>query len=95
MEAHKASTELGTELAETLSRSAGSHNDAKVVSDSPNQIRITNIPHSGTHMLPGGMSTLSVLGDYWGDWDIEYVNNGDTVMYGSRPDKDAVITRTE
>ena len=45
-------------------------------------------------MLPGGMSTLSVLGDHWGDWEIEYVDNGDTVMYGSMSDKDVVITRT-
>ena len=91
MEAHKASTELGNELAETLGRCSG---DAKVIDDSPGQIRITNIPHSATHMLPGGMSTLDVLGDYWDDWEIDYVDNGDTVMYGSKPDKDVIITRT-
>ena len=84
-------TQLGDELADTLSRCS---TDATIVEDTPNQIRLTNIPHSGTHMLPGGMSTLGVLGDYWGDWDIEYVDNGDTVMYGSKADKDVVITRT-
>lgn len=90
MEAQKATTELGTELQNTLDRCSG---DARIVSDSPTQIRITNIPHSATHMLPGGMSTLGVLGDYWGDWDIEYVENDGTVMYGSKSDKDVVITR--
>lgn len=89
MEADNATTELGTEIAETIS-----HKDATVVEDTPNQIRITNIPHSGTHMLPGGVSTLSTLGEHWGDWEINYVNNDDTVMYGSKSDKDVVITRT-
>ena len=87
-------TELGEELMETLSRCGRSAKKVRMVNDTPNQIRLTNIPHSGTHMLPGGMSTLQVLGDYWGDWEIEYVNNGDTVMYGSKADKDVVITRT-
>jgi len=89
--ATKATSELGNELQDTLSRCSG---DARIVEDDGDRLRITNIPHSGTHMLPGGMSTLGVLGDYWGEWDIDYVNNGDTVMYGSKPDKDVVITRT-
>jgi len=84
-------TELGNELENTLSRCSG---DAKIVEDSPKRLRITNIPHSGTHMLPGGMSTLSVLGDHWNDWNIDYVDNNGTVMYGSKSDKDVVITRT-
>lgn len=91
MEAQKATTELGTELQNTLSRCPG---NAKIVTDTPNQLRITNIPHSATHMLPGGMSTLSVLGDHWDDWDIDYVENDGTVMYGSKSDKGVVITRT-
>jgi len=89
--AQQTTTILGDELSDTLSRCSG---DAKIIKDSPDQLRITNIPHSGTHMLPGGMSTLGVLGDHWGDWDIQYVDNGDTVMYGSKSDKDVVITRT-
>jgi hypothetical protein len=84
-------TALGTELANTLSRCSG---DAKIIEDTPNQIRITNIPHSATHMLPGGMSTLGVLGNHWNDWNIEYVENDDTVMYGSKSDKDVIVTRT-
>jgi len=87
-------TELASELAETISNCAGSHNDAKVVESTATRVRITNIPHSGTHMLPGGMSTLGVLGDYWNEWDIDYVDNDDTVMMGSKSDKDVVITRT-
>jgi len=87
-------TELAAEFEETLSNCAGSHNEARIVEATPNQIRITNIPHSAGHMLPGGMSTLSVLGNHWGDWDIDYVDNGDTLMYGSKADKDVVITRT-
>lgn len=85
-------TELGNELADLLSRCGSS--GGRVVSDSPNQIRVTDIPHSGTHMLPGGMSTLNLLGDYWNEWNINYVDNGDTLMYGSKSDKDVVITRT-
>ena len=87
-------TELGTELEETLSRCGRSGRKVRIVEDTPNRIRMTNIPHSGTHMLPGGMSTLGVLGDHWGDWEIEYVDNGETIMYGSKSDKDVVITRT-
>ena len=94
MEAHNATTELGNELMKTLSRCGRSAKKVKIVNDTPGQIRLTNIPHSATHMLPGGMSTLSVLGEHWGDWEIEYVDNGDTVMYGSKSDKDVVITRT-
>jgi hypothetical protein len=90
MEAHQATTALGTELADTLDSCSG---NAKIVEDTHNQLRITNIPHSATHMLPGGMSTLRVLGNYWEDWDVEYVDNEDTVMYGSKSDKDVVITR--
>jgi hypothetical protein len=84
-------TELGEDLKETLSRCP---TDAKIVEDSPRRIRLTDIPHSATHMLPGGVSTLGVLGDHWGEWDIEYVDNDGTVMYGSKSDKDVVITRT-
>lgn len=87
-------TVLGTELESTLNNAAGSHNNAKIVKDTPTEIRITNIPHSGGHMLPGGMSTLETLGEHWTDWEIEYVENDDTVMYGSKSDKDVVITRT-
>jgi hypothetical protein len=87
----EATTELGTELDELLSRCG---TDARVVEDSHTQLRLTNIPHSATHMLPGGMSTLELLGDYWEDWQIEYVDNGGTVMYGSKDDKDVIITRT-
>lgn len=91
MEAQKATTKLGTELQNTLDRCPG---DARIVSDSPTQVRITNIPHSATHMLPGGMSTLDVLGNYWNDWNVDYVDNDDTVMRGSKSDKDVVITQT-
>ena len=91
MEAHNASTMIGTELADTLDSCSG---NAKIIEDTPGRIRITNIPHSATHMLPGGMATLGVLGDHWNDWDIDYVDNDDTVMYGSKSDKDVVITQT-
>jgi hypothetical protein len=84
-------TQLGDELRETLDRCP---TDAKVVEESINHIRLTNIPHSATHMLPGGMSTLDVLGNHWSDWEVEYVDNGGTVMYGSKSDKDVIITRT-
>jgi hypothetical protein len=84
-------TELGTELEDTLSRCG---TDARIIEDTPNRIRLTNIPHSGTHMLPGQMSTLRVLGNHWNDWEIDYVDNDDTVMYGSKSDKDVIITRT-
>jgi len=94
MEAHNATTELGNELMNTLSRCGRSAKKVRVVEESPTQIRLTNIPHSGTHMLPGGMSTLKVLGEHWNDWDIDYVDNDGTVMYGSRSDKDVVITQT-
>jgi hypothetical protein len=87
-------TELGNELMETLSRCGRSARKVRMVEESLNHIRLTNIPHSATHMLPGGMSTLQVLGNHWGDWEIEYVENDGTVMYGSRSDKDVVITRT-
>jgi hypothetical protein len=83
-------TQLAADLEDTFDSCTG---DAKIIDDSPDQLRITNIPHSGTHMLPGGMATLDTLGDYWGDWEIEYVDNDGTVMYGSRSDKDVVISR--
>ena len=83
-------TQLAADLEDTLDSCSG---DAKIIHDSPDQLRITNIPYSGTHMLPGGMATLDTLGNYWSDWEIEYVDNGGTVMYGSRPDKDVVISR--
>jgi len=89
--AEQTTTQLGTELKDTLSRCG---TDARIIEDSPNQIRLTNIPHSGTHMLPGGVSTLGVLEDHWNEWDIDYVDNDDTVMYGSKSDKDVLITRT-
>ena len=73
---------------------AGRH-DCDVVSMTATRIELTNIPHSATHMLPGGMSTLKHLGEHWNDWNIEYVDNGDTVMYGSKPDKNVVITRED
>ena len=84
-------TQLAADLEDTLDSCSS---DAKIIHDSPDQLRITNIPHSGTHMLPGGVATLDTLDDYWSDWEIEYVDNGGTVMYGSRSDKDVVITRT-
>jgi len=91
MEAQKATTELGIELQNTLDSCGG---DARIVSDSPRQIRITDIPYSATFMLPGGASTLRVLSEYWEDWDIEYIENGDTRKFGRVDDKDVVITRT-
>jgi hypothetical protein len=89
-----ANTELGKELMDTLSRCGRTAKKVKIVEDTHNQIRLTNIPHSGTHMLPGGMSTLQVLGEFWNDWEIDYVDNDDTVMYGSKSDKDVIISRT-
>jgi len=90
MEADNTST-VAQELKETLSRCPG---NARIVEDLGSRIRISNIPHSGTHMLPGGVSTLEVLGNHWNDWEINYVENDDTVMYGSKSDKDVVIHRT-
>jgi hypothetical protein len=86
-------TDLGSELQELLASCAGAHRKARIVEDNSSMVRITNIPHSGSHMLPGGMSTLDVLSDHWESWGVEYVDNGDTVMYGSKSDKDVVITR--
>ena len=83
-------TQHASDLEDTHDSSSG---DSKIIHDSPDQLRITNIPHSGTHMLPGGVATLDTLDDYWGDWEIEYVDNDGTVMYGSRSDKDVVISR--
>jgi hypothetical protein len=82
---------VAKELKETLDNC---NSDARVVKDLGSRIRITNIPHSGTHMLPGGVSTLAVLESHWNDWDIRYTDNGETVIYGSKADKDVVITRT-
>jgi len=82
---------VAQELKETLSRCG---TDARIVEDLGSRIRMTNIPHSGTHMLPGGMSTLEALGNHWEDWEINYVDNDDTVMYGSKSDKDVIIRQT-
>lgn len=87
----KATTQIGMAVAETL-ENCGS--DGRVVEESPNHVRITDIPHSGTHILPGGMSMLGTLGNHWNEWDVEYVENGGTVMRGSKSDKDVVITRS-
>jgi len=92
MATQNANTELGVQLQKMLDSCGG---DARVVSDAPGKVRITNIPYSATFMLPGGMSTLRVLSEHWGEWDIEYVKNGGTRKFGRVDDKDVVITRTE
>ena len=83
-------TQLAADLEDTLDSCSS---DAKIIHAGKTQIQITNIPHSGTHMLPGGIATLDTLSDHWDDWEIEYVDNDGTVMYGSRSDKDVVISR--
>ena len=68
--------------------------DCDIVSVTDDRIELTNIPESGgAHMLPGGFGALSALSEHWDDWDIEYVGNGETFMYGSRERQNVVITR--
>lgn len=69
------------------------HN-ADVVEITPDRVELTNIPHSATHMLPGGFGTLDALADHWGDWEIDYVENGRTIGLAKNPDMNVVITRT-